>query len=321
MSGMEWERHGLTFPILKLDRPSWMHSHAQAPWAQKMDGHIRIFFSPRQRPDSGNQSISRLAFADFDLQERFELRNISHSPVLELGTRGMFDEFGTYPMSTVEVGSEIWGYYGGWTRTKSVPFNVQIGLAVSLDGGETFERRGRGGPILSFSSEEPFIISGPKIKKFGSRFYLFYIAGRSWITDNGKPEPVYRIRLATSDDGLNWEKLNRDLISPCSGVEAQASPDVFWWNGRYNMLFSHRPGRNFREPGNGYRLGYAWSKDLFTWSRDDEFVNFPILDGEFDTGMQAYPHFFELNNRQFMAYLGNDFGRFGFGIAELKGAS
>lgn len=318
MGRLEWERHGLIFPITELERPSWMNSHAQAPWAHSLDNYVRIFFSTRQRTESDGQVTSRLAYADFELREKLELRRLSSEPLLGLGGRGMFDEFGTYPMSTVEVGNELWAYYGGWTRSKSVPFNVQIGLAVSADGGETFERRGRGGPILSFSEQEPFIISGPKIKKFGKRYYLFYIAGRAWIIDEGKPEPVYRIRMAESEDGLNWEKANRDLIPALDANEAQASPDVFWWNNRFNMLFCHRPALNFRVPGNSYRLGYAWSRDLLTWHRDDNYLNLKIPEGGFDSGMQAYPHFFTVGTRHFMAYLGNEFGRFGFGVAELR---
>ena len=59
----------------------------------------------------------------------------------------------------------IFAYYGGWTRCESVPFNVAIGLGVSSDNGETFDKLGDG-PILSYSLDEPFILSGPKIRKF-----------------------------------------------------------------------------------------------------------------------------------------------------------
>ena len=38
-----------------------------------------------------------------------------------------------------------------------------------------------------------------------------------------------------------------------------------------------------------------------------------------DSEMIAYPHVFELDNKVYMLYLGNEVGRFGFGLAELKG--
>lgn len=296
-----------------------MHSHAQAPWTRTNGNTIRFFFSTRPPVEPCGNFVSRLAFADFRLTDSFHLLRLSDWPLIDLGERGAFDEFGTYPLSTVDVGDETWGYYGGWTRAQSVPFNVQIGLAVSKDGGETFERRGRGGPVLGFSQFEPFVISGPKIKKFGELYYLFYIAGKEWILDNESPEPVYQIRLAISSDGIGWDKLNLNLIPSAGEREAQASPDVFWLNGRYHMFFCHRPVANYRVPGNSYRLGYAWSHDLFTWHRDDTFLNFSAPLGSFDDEMQAYPHYFEFHNRHFMAYLGNQFGRFGFGVAEIEG--
>lgn len=56
---------------------------------------------------------------------------------------------------------------------------------------------------------------------------------------DGRAEPVYKIRMATSDDGINWTKLNKDLIpSRIEEDEAQASPDVFYANGKYHMFFA-----------------------------------------------------------------------------------
>jgi hypothetical protein len=36
--------------------------------------------------------------------------------------------------------------------------------------------------------------------------------------------------------------------------------------------------------------------------------------------MVAYPHVFALDGRTWMLYLGNQVGRYGFGLAELQGA-
>ena len=137
-------------------------------------------------------------------------------------------------------------------------------MAKSSDG-EVFEKLGQG-PILSYSLDEPFILSGPKIRRFNNKFYLFYIAGKKWVLDNGKPEPVYKIRLAISDDGVMWEKQDRDLIPDKVEVnEAQASPDVIYLNGKYHMFFCYRYSTNYRGKDNGYRIGYAFSDNLLDW--------------------------------------------------------
>src|SRR5205807_8799985 len=134
--------------------------------------------------------------------------------------------FGIYPVSVIRDGGNVLAYYGGWTRCESVPFNVAIGAARSLDGGETFLKLGRG-PVLSYSADEPFVLSGPKIRRFADLWYLFYIAGTVWLRSDPKPEPVYRIRMATSRDGIEWQREDRELLPPLlEENEAQASPDV-----------------------------------------------------------------------------------------------
>ena len=77
-----------------------------------------------------------------------------------------------------------------------------------------------------------------KIRKFNEKYYLFYIAGTEWILDNGKPEPIYKIRMAESNDGINFIKLNHQLIEDKLGIhEAQASPDVFFKNGKFKFYY------------------------------------------------------------------------------------
>ena len=130
-------------------------------------------------------------------------------------------------------------------------------MARSTDGGVSFQKLGKG-PVISYSVDEPFILSGPKIRRFNSAWQLWYIAGKKWVMVDGRPEPVYRIRMATSADGVHWTKQNRDLIpSKVEADEAQASPDVFFHNGKYHMFFSYRYSSNYRGKEHGYRIGYA----------------------------------------------------------------
>jgi predicted GH43/DUF377 family glycosyl hydrolase len=162
-------------------------------------------------------------------------------------------------------------------------------------------------------------MSGPKIRRFNNQFYLFYIAGRKWKLHNGKPEPVYKIRMATSEDGINWTKHGKDLIeSRIEDDEAQASPDVIFLNGKYHMFFCYRYSTGFRSHEKGYRIGYASSEDLIHWTRKDENAGLDVSATGWDSEMVAYPHVFELDGNIYMFYLGDQVGRFGFGLARLK---
>ena len=66
-----------------------------------------------------------------------------------------------------------------------------------------------------------------------------------------------------------------------------------------------------------YRIGYAYSENLLDWFRDDSLVGIDISQDGWDSEMISFPHLFELENKTYMIYLGNEFGRQGFGIAEM----
>ena len=312
-----WKKKGNIFDPQNFDTPEWMSSFAQAPSVLIYDDFIRVYFSCRPEPDAKGQYVSYCAYLDLDRKNFHNVLRISENPLLPLGELGTFDNFGTYPISVIQHEEEYLAYYAGWTRCDSVPFNTAVGMAKSKDG-KVFERLGPG-PILSYSPDEPFVISGPKIRRFNDTFYLFYIAGKKWILDNGRPEPVYRIRLATSEDGLNWKKANKDLIpTKVEADEAQASPDVFYKDGLYHMFFCYRYSKNYRSNAFGYRIGYAFSEDLINWTRDDSKVGIDVSETGWDAEMISYPHVFELDGKLNMFYLGNGVGKTGFGWAQIE---
>lgn len=315
-----WRKLGKVFDPTQIKDVGWMREFAQAPSTLIYDTFVRVYFSCRPWPDADGQYVSHAAFIDLNRTNLFDIVNRSVEPVIPLGDLGTFDEFGTYPASVIRHDGEIRAYYGGWTRCASVPFDVAIGLAVSRDDGLTFQKQGRG-PVLSRELHEPFVISGPKIRRFGDRWYLWYIAGRKWLANDGKPEPVYRIRMAASSDGLHWERRHTDLIpARLEEDECQASPDVFYANGAYHMFFCFRYSLGYRTKERGYRIGYARSADLLNWTRDDAMAGIDVSSEGWDSESISYPHVFELDGHVFMMYLGNQVGRFGFGLARLEDA-
>ena len=315
----KWRKLGRVFNPQDVEGIPWLNEFAQAPSVLVFDEFIRVYFSCRPKPDPCGNYVSHAAYVDLNRRNFFEKVGLAKEPVLKLGDLGTFDEFGTYPTSVIRNGSEVWAYYAGWTRCESVPFNVAIGYAISHDEGKLFEKQGPG-PILPYTSDEPFVLSGPKIRKYNNAWYLWYIAGMKWLPNHGRPEPVYRIRMASSTDGLNWSKLNKNIIEPrLEENECQASPDVFYQNNRYHMFFCYRNSLNYRRREGGYRIGYAYSDNIIDWTRDDQRAGIDISEAGWDSEMISYPHVFDLDGKVYMFYLGNQVGRYGFGLAVLEG--
>jgi len=314
-----WNKLGKVFTPQAVKGLNWLKEFAQAPATLVLDDVVRVYFSCRPPADENGQYVSYSAYVDLDRTDLFKVRAVAKQPILSLGRLGEFDEFGTYPVSVIFDGEVVRAYYGGWTRCESVPFNVAIGCAVSRDGGKTFTRLGTG-PVLSYSPDEPFVLSSPKIRQYKNTWYLFYIAGRKWKLVDERAEPVYKIRMATSQDGIYWNRFNKDLIeSRIEEDEAQASPDVFYANGKYHMFFCYRYSSYYRSKQNGYRIGYASSTNFTEWVRDDSKAGIDVSDQGWDAEMISYPHVFDVDGSTYLAYLGNQVGRFGFGLAVLEG--
>ena len=202
-----------------------MREFAQSPSVLIFDDVIRVYFCSRPAPDEHGQYKSYIAFIELDRRTPTRVVRICNEPVMSLGGCGTFDEFGTNPVSVIRHENQIRAYYAGWTRCESVPFNAAIGIAISSNNGESFERLGQG-PVLSYTPDEPFLLGSPRIRRFNGTWYLWYVAGKRWIRTSSRPEPVYKIRMATSSDGLIWRKAGvYDKVKPViDGTNARRAP-------------------------------------------------------------------------------------------------
>src|SRR5579872_1658259 len=144
---MMWERLGLLFDPTRHKLPDDCLSFAQSPQAIVFDDHVRIYFSTRSLEATTGKYLSHIAFVDMT-KDFSNIIGVSQKPVIPLGPLGTFDEHGHFPMNVVRVGEAIYGYTCGWSRRVSVSVETGIGLAISVDGGSTFERYGDG-PVLS----------------------------------------------------------------------------------------------------------------------------------------------------------------------------
>ncbi|TAV47915.1 glycosylase [Rhizobium leguminosarum] len=315
-----WEKLGQIYDPGRHARHPQLKQFGQSPSALVLEDRIRVYFCARPEPDANGQYVSHATYLELDRDDPKTIININEGgPILELGGYGAFDEFGTYPISVARHADEVWAYYAGITRCESVPFNAAIGLAISRDEGLSFTRAGAG-PVLCYDPDEPFLLGSPRIRRFDGRWYLWYVAGRRWLAGDSRPEPVYKIRTASSDDGVNWKKHGRDLLADVLGPnECQACADVTFRSGRYHMFYSYREALNYKSGEGGYRIGYAYSDDMLTWIRRDDLAGLQRSSEGWDSEMVNYPNLFTVGDDIYLLYQGNGMGRTGFGLARLAG--
>ena len=304
---MKWIKQG------KILEPAgefgWMNSHAQGPTVLVRDNFLRIYFTSRPEP-----TISLPTFIDVDIDDPKRILAFNEQPLLEMGARGSFDEFGVQTAEVVEVGDEIWLYYTGWDRGTTVTYRLAVGLAISRDGGRTFHKAYHG-PVLDRTNLEPFLTCSPVMVRENGRWHAWYGSGIGYHATEGKYEPQYIIKYATSSNGIDWERPNITCIKPKSELESNTRPSVIKINNTYHMWFSYRDANDFRGGTGSYRIGYASSTDRINWDRDDSRAGIDVSEEGWDSALITYPYVKKIRDRYLMFYNGNGFGASGFGYA------
>jgi predicted GH43/DUF377 family glycosyl hydrolase len=311
MTTFHWQSLGKVFdPEMG---PDWMGTHAQVPTplVDEEGGIIRVYIASRPEPGK-----TLTGFVDLDLLDPRKIREISRDPVLEPGRPGTFDEHGVMPSCAVRVGSEVYLYYSGWSRSVGVPYTNSTGLAVSRDGGRTFQKISEG-PILAKSIVDPYSATSPFVLKRDRGWLMWYCSGTGWVKHGGKSEHVYDIKLAVSDDGINWRPTGKVAVSATETEEAITRPWVFASNGLWHLCYCHRRATDFRDGEGAYRFGLAVSPDLDHWQACPAACEaWPRED--WDCHAQSYPAIAEAQQNVFFFHNGNGFGVEGFGVWSLK---
>lgn len=284
-------------------------NHMQVPTPYIMEDRIRVFYASRNK--------GKAFVAYFDLSKDFTTVFKAHrEPVFEHGKHGMFDSDGVMPSCIIENNGDLWMYYIGWSELKNTArYQNEIGIAVSKDGGDTFERM-FSGPIIGRSQNEPGLAVMPFVIKDDDVFRMWYQSGTGWHLVDGKYEPTYVIKYAESENGIDWNRSNTDTI-PCNGYQAVSRPSIIKDDG-WKMWYCHRASEDYRGGKGSYRLGYAEAHiddyEIFTRKNDKAVMDLGEV-GEWDSEMICYPYIIELDGKRVMLYNGNEFGQTGIGVA------
>ena len=303
---MKWIKKGLIFePKGNFD---WMVTHASLPIANKIkDDLYRIYFATR---DKDNRSYT--AYIEMDIKNPKEILYIPENPVLKPGKLGTFDDSGAISSWIVNYNKKKYLYYAGWNIGVTVPFHNSVGLAISQDGGKTFNKYSEG-PILDRNIIEPYFVGSSCVIIENEIWKMWYLSCVKWEIENGRSKHYYHIKYAESKDGITWNRKGIVCIDFKSKDEyAISRPCVIKEEGIYKMWYSYRGGTDT------YRIGYAESADGIKWERKDEEAGIDISESGWDSEMIEYPFVLEHKGKKYMLYNGNSYGKTGFGYAILK---
>ena len=278
-------------------------THFSVPCAEFIENDIyQIYFSSRDLNNRSQTYSFRI-----DINNPFNILDISSEPILSTGRLGNFDEHGSMStwIYTSKNLNKKYMYYIGWNTASTMTFRNSIGLAI--DSGKGFQKYSEG-PIIDRGIYDPCFVASCCILDMEDYFKMWYLSCGKWEKVNGTLTHYYNIKTAISTDLINWKRDGHVAIDFKNKDEyAISRPSVLLENGIYKMWYSFR--------GDSYDIGYAESEDGHTWERKDELFKVPRSNLNWDSEMIEYPNVFKHKNQKYLLYNGNDYGKTGIGLA------
>jgi predicted GH43/DUF377 family glycosyl hydrolase len=307
-----WDKKGVIFNVEDHEF-EWGKSHSSFPTALLLDDKIRIYYSTRCHYRTGTKSV--ISYFDVNREDPTQVCYAHNKPILQPGKLGTFDDCGVQPNCAVHHNKQIYLYYLGWNPGVNILARNNTGLAVSTDGGNSFNRAFEG-PILDRTRNEPYFAYTPCVLQSDDQWQMWYSSGTGWVNVNDKAEGLFEIKYAFSKDGIEWTRPNTTCIVPKHEMEVSCRPTVIQHNHLYHMWYSYRCANDFRGGKNSYKIGYATSSDAKHWKRKDD-SSFAISNSNdaWDSDMSCFCSVIKDNNKLQLFYNGNGFGKTGIGYA------
>jgi len=175
----------------------------------------------------------------------------SNDTLLTAGSDGTWDDKVAHPLQVFPTDTGLVMYYLGSDDWYPNEFNPQIGLATSIDGGQTWQKFDD-----PATTDPPYAESDPVLKAGPEIFDDDGIIGAGIIRNGAQWEMFYcgigssseaAICYATSSDGIIWEKYSKNPIltfwdDPLAVYGFLESPSVVLYNSTYFLYYDYGLG-------------------------------------------------------------------------------
>lgn len=196
---MKWKKRGLIFNHSASQ--GWNSFGAMYPTPEKIsDTEVKIYISSRDE-----KGIGRISYVNCDFSKgNCKVTEVGGSPFFDVGKAGTFDDNGCTLSSVVKLSNDIrYMYYSGYELVEKVRYRNFGGLAISHDGGKTFQRYSNA-PILDRNDEDFCFRCAPFVLLENGIFRMWYVGGSDWEEIDGVKKPCYVIKYTESRDGIKW---------------------------------------------------------------------------------------------------------------------
>ena len=301
---MKWIKKGIIY--CPKGEYSWAKHSALQPTPILLNNKIiRIYVGFRDE-----QGISRVGYVDVDANNPSNVLQVSKEPALEIGVNGTFDDNGVVPTAITRRNGKYFLYYAGYQIPQKIKFLVFGGLATSPDG-EKFIRY-KQIPIMDRTESELYFRVPHSLIHENGIWKVWYGSGSEFMKDGENFLPMYDVKYTESDDGINFTEPGQVCIKLTGEEYRIGRPYVVKDKEAYKMFYG------VATKSEGYRIGYAESKNGSEWERKDSEIGIDVSKTGWDSKMIAYPAIIKYGNKTYMFYNGNDMAKDGFGYAVLK---
>ena len=159
-------------------------------------------------------------FIDVEADNPAQVLYVHDRPVLELGQARRLRRQRRDALVHRQPRGRKYLFYIGWNQGVTVPYRNAVGLAVSDDGGLTFERVFEG-PIVDRTRCEPYFCASPFAHDRRRELEAVVRVATGFVVVDGKPEPVYQVKYAES---RRRPRVDQRPTSPASSTGSRARP-------------------------------------------------------------------------------------------------